>query len=251
MVFGIERGSWGDRRSTEEVERPGSTKLSSRGKLILSPLSYPSHPPYVMSHWTRSPLNLSRPAKGGGGDQQSPIFECSQPRTFDWHFFHSLIGYFAPSSAPFIFPSPQRHVGEIEAPPADSLAEAANDLRPVGRDGEVSTSSKSEPILCSPGAGIFFFWQLGALDYLAEHYNLDQIPMVGASAGSLLSALTACGIRSPDIIRTAHRLALDHGVWDRSLGIVGIWGPIIVRGVEDVKILGAVVEKEDSIGELD
>lgn len=34
-----------------------------------------------------------------------------------------------------------------------------------------------------PGYGILFFWQLGVLQYLTEHFDCTKIPMLGSSAG--------------------------------------------------------------------
>lgn len=59
-----------------------------------------------------------------------------------------------------------------------------------------TSEAPRDVLLASPGAGIFFFWQLGAMHYLEEHYDLQGIRLCGASAGALLSVLTACAVTS-------------------------------------------------------
>jgi hypothetical protein len=48
-----------------------------------------------------------------------------------------------------------------------------------------STASGSKPplLIIWPGYGILFFWQLGVLQYLTEHFDCTKIPMLGSSAG--------------------------------------------------------------------
>lgn len=90
--------------------------------------------------------------------------------------------------------------------------------------------------LVFPGGGIFFYWQAGAITYLREqNYNLDttednenqKLLFTGASAGALCATLTCTNV---DFI-AATTLALDKseeaGIWDRPLGLYGIWGDII------------------------
>ncbi len=84
------------------------------------------------------------------------------------------------------------------------------------------------------GAGIFFFWQLGAMKYLAERYDLTQVPMAGASGGALAAVLACCGISADLVLQRAYELSVKHGIWERPLGLVGIWGSLIEQWLDDL-----------------
>lgn len=66
------------------------------------------------------------------------------------------------------------------------------------------------------------------MTYLREQgYHLDGARVGGASAGALTATLTAANVDFYDATNLALRLAKDAGVWDRSNGLQGIWGPLI------------------------
>lgn len=99
-----------------------------------------------------------------------------------------------------------------------------------------NTLPGSSPVnLVFPGGGIYFYWQAGVVSFLREqNYNLDSIPMVGASAGALTATLTATNVdffRATDL---ALQLAADAGVWNRSGGLQGIWGPMIHNWLDEL-----------------
>lgn len=77
------------------------------------------------------------------------------------------------------------------------------------------------------GGGIYFFWQLGAVKYLQTKYDLTQVPMAGASSGSLVACLSACGIDPQLIVDEAYQLSLENDIWNRKFGLLGIWGNLI------------------------
>ena len=55
-------------------------------------------------------------------------------------------------------------------------------------------------------AGIFFFWQVGAVQYLIDNYEgVDKMRMTGASAGALVAALVAGGVFPETMILEAYR----------------------------------------------
>ncbi len=56
---------------------------------------------------------------------------------------------------------------------------------------------------------------------------MRKVQMVGASAGSLLSVLAACGVPADRVIERAYQLSVEHNIWERPLGLVGIWGSLI------------------------
>ena len=75
---------------------------------------------------------------------------------------------------------------------------------------------------------LFFYWQAGVVTYLREQsYNLDGVRVGGASAGALTATLTAANVDFYEATDLALRLATEAGVWDRSNGLQGIWGPLI------------------------
>lgn len=49
----------------------------------------------------------------------------------------------------------------------------------------------------------------------------------GASAGALVAVLLACKVSPKDAVRAAYRLANEAGVFDRPLGLAGVWGELI------------------------
>ena len=48
-----------------------------------------------------------------------------------------------------------------------------------------------------PGGGVFFWWQIGALRRLLELYDLERVPLAGASAGALLAPQPITSDRDP------------------------------------------------------
>ncbi|KAG1673847.1 hypothetical protein FOA52_012872 [Chlamydomonas sp. UWO 241] len=74
----------------------------------------------------------------------------------------------------------------------------------------------------------------GAMQYLSEHFDLTKVPMVGASGGALLSVLAACGVPANAILARARELSLQHGIWERPMALVGIWGVILETWLDDL-----------------
>ncbi|MEW5309055.1 MAG: hypothetical protein WDW38_000967 [Sanguina aurantia] len=77
------------------------------------------------------------------------------------------------------------------------------------------------------GAGIFFFWQLGAMKFLSERFDLTQVPMAGASGGALVSVLAACGVPADRVLQRAYDLSMKYKIWERPMGLMGVWGSLI------------------------
>lgn len=65
------------------------------------------------------------------------------------------------------------------------------------------------------------------MQYLAQRYDLTRVPMVGASGGALCAVLARCGVDPEKVTESAYKLSLDHNIWERPLGLVGVWGGII------------------------
>jgi len=91
------------------------------------------------------------------------------------------------------------------------------------------------PQLIFPGGGIFFYWQAGAVTHLRESgYDLSSVSMSGASAGALTATLAATGVDFLDATDLALQFAQEAGVWDRPLGLQGVWGSLIERWLDDL-----------------
>ncbi|KAF6253994.1 hypothetical protein COO60DRAFT_1703556 [Scenedesmus sp. NREL 46B-D3] len=106
----------------------------------------------------------------------------------------------------------------------------------------MSTSLPTPPkaIISWPGYGIMFFWQLGILQHLQETYDLAQCAMVGSSAGALLSVLAACGVHPQLALDRAYELCVEHGVFKRPLGLMGVWGGIVRQWLDELLPADAV-----------
>lgn len=84
------------------------------------------------------------------------------------------------------------------------------------------------------GAGVYFFWQLGAWKYLQRQMDLTTVPMVGASAGALIAVLAACGV-DPDLcLERAYQLSVEHQIWERPIGLAGVWGTLIAGWLDSL-----------------
>ena len=102
-------------------------------------------------------------------------------------------------------------------------------------DGSGTSSAASAAHLVFPGGGIFFYWQAGVVTYLREAgYDLSECTMSGASAGALTATLTTNDVCFTDATNLALSLAEEAGVWDRSGGLQGVWGPMIEQWLDEL-----------------
>jgi predicted acylesterase/phospholipase RssA len=109
-----------------------------------------------------------------------------------------------------------------------------------------TSESESPPHLVFPGGGIFFYWQAGAVSYLREQgYNLTAVTAAGASAGALTATLAATGVDFYQATALALELAEKAGIWDRSGGLQGIWGPMIYDWLDELLPENAVERIEN------
>ena len=91
------------------------------------------------------------------------------------------------------------------------------------------------PHLIFPGAGLFFYWQAGVVSYLRQAgYDLSKTTMSGASAGSITATLAATDVCFSNATDTALRLGRDAGVWDRPMGLMGVWGSLIEEWLDEI-----------------
>lgn len=107
---------------------------------------------------------------------------------------------------------------------------AAKEAKPItGNDSKRSTTH-----IVFPGGGIFFYYQAGLVNFLRERYDLSSCTFAGASAGALTATLTAANVDFFEATDLALNMAADAGVWDRSGGLQGIWGPMIEDWLDEL-----------------
>eukprot|EP00208_Stichococcus_sp_RCC1054_P007605 CAMPEP_0206138018 /NCGR_PEP_ID=MMETSP1473-20131121/3011_1 /ASSEMBLY_ACC=CAM_ASM_001109 /TAXON_ID=1461547 /ORGANISM="Stichococcus sp, Strain RCC1054" /LENGTH=361 /DNA_ID=CAMNT_0053531321 /DNA_START=477 /DNA_END=1562 /DNA_ORIENTATION=+ len=124
-----------------------------------------------------------------------------------------------------------------ESATVDAAAAAAEKLQQQPpAQAESPSTVRPGPLLSGAGGGIFFFHQLGVLEFMQERYDMaaPEMAYVGASAGSLLVVLAACGVPAEAAVAGAARLAKEHGVFERPLGVAGIWGNIIRAWLDEL-----------------
>ncbi|KAI8470674.1 MAG: hypothetical protein J3K34DRAFT_368355 [Monoraphidium minutum] len=84
------------------------------------------------------------------------------------------------------------------------------------------------------GSGVYFWWQLGAMQWLAQRYDLTRVPMAGASGGAICAVLARCGVDAADAAESAYQMAVDNKIWGKPLGLVGSWGGLIEQWMHDL-----------------
>lgn len=100
---------------------------------------------------------------------------------------------------------------------------------------EPENGNEHVPHLIFPGGGIYFYWQAGAVTYLREQkYDLSSASITGASAGALSAVLTATQVDFYRATELALQMAAEARVWDRGLGLQGIWGDMIYQWLDEL-----------------
>lgn len=106
---------------------------------------------------------------------------------------------------------------------------------PAGTSTSVPVQEAKNKLTISwAGAGVFFFWQLGAIKYLSERYDLSRVQMAGASGGALAAVLGACGVDAERALQLAYQMALDNNVFDNPIGLLGSWGKFIEQWLDEL-----------------
>ena len=85
----------------------------------------------------------------------------------------------------------------------------------------------SRPLVCFPGGGTFFWWELGAVSALADEYDLSGMQLSGYSAGAVAAVFGLCGVDPDKAYRIAFILAENAGVFRNPLGLAFTWGKLI------------------------
>jgi len=89
----------------------------------------------------------------------------------------------------------------------------------------------AEAIVSCAGAGIFVFWQLGALKYISTHFDLSNVTLHGGSAGAVLSTFIASGVDLNHAVRVSYDIGMEARVWDK-WNHFGLFGPLIRQWLE-------------------
>lgn len=91
-----------------------------------------------------------------------------------------------------------------------------------------TNENPTPPAIIFPGGGLFFYWQAGVVAYLQEQgYTLSNAILSGASAGALSATLAKTNVCPYDATKLALSMSAEAGIWDRPLGLQGVWGSII------------------------
>ncbi len=93
------------------------------------------------------------------------------------------------------------------------------------------SSPQRRPIFHIGGGGIFFWWKTGVL---RELQGLERFALRGASAGALAATLTACNVDPGAALDREHALALQYRVFERPLGLIGVWGGMVRAWLEEL-----------------
>ena len=84
------------------------------------------------------------------------------------------------------------------------------------------------------GAGVYFFWQIGAAKYMQETCSLKGMDIVGASAGSLTGLLLLSGVDFDKATNVALTQTLESGVYTKPSGLAGELGGLLFAWLDTV-----------------
>lgn len=93
----------------------------------------------------------------------------------------------------------------------------------------------SDVVLEIDGGGIYFWWMIGVMAELCADPELQsKYTLRGASAGALAAVLGTCQVPSHEALRCAYSLSVEKGVFDRKLGLVGVWRDLVSRWLDSI-----------------
>lgn len=85
------------------------------------------------------------------------------------------------------------------------------------------------------------------LEYLQEHYDLSRVQMIGASAGALVATLAICDVDLDLALQKANEMAQKEQIWDRPLGLAGVWGRLVRQWLDDLLPANAAANCRDRL----
>ena len=90
-----------------------------------------------------------------------------------------------------------------------------------------TSTPEQHQLVCFPGGGTFFWWQLGAATELRRLFNLSGVELPGFSAGALAAVLSVCEVDPDEAHRVAFDLAEGANVFRNPLGLAFKWGRLV------------------------
>jgi hypothetical protein len=97
-----------------------------------------------------------------------------------------------------------------------------------------SVPQKDSKAIYFSGAGIYFWWQAGCARYIQENCDFSQMPIIGASAGSISATLLLSSTDFERALDVALDLGKKAGIYERKTGLAGIWGSILKEWLEEI-----------------
>jgi hypothetical protein len=93
----------------------------------------------------------------------------------------------------------------------------------------------SEVVLEIEGGGIYFWWMIGVMAELCADPQLQsKYKLRGASAGALAAVLGTCQVPFHEALRCAYSLSVEKGVFDRKLGLFGVWRDLVSKWLDSI-----------------
>ena len=84
------------------------------------------------------------------------------------------------------------------------------------------------------GAGIYFWWQIGAAKYIRENCDLTDVMIQGASAGSITATMLLSGCDFEETLNIALELADKHDIYRSKSGLKLVLGGILSEFLDKV-----------------
>ena len=98
----------------------------------------------------------------------------------------------------------------------------------------VYTAPKDPKAMYFSGAGIYFWWQAGCARYIQENCDYHELPVIGASAGSISATLLLSGTDFHKALDVAVKVGEKSGIYERKAGLAGIWGSLVKEWLEEI-----------------
>lgn len=160
-------------------------------------------------------------------------------------FFHSSAFNFMPTSPLTTPPGALLSFQEINskkawnAPPGALLSpfQDVNLKKAFTEFYERYGREEAAPSMYFTGAGIYLWWQLGAVRYMQENWDLEQLRnsiIMGASAGSVSATMLLLNADVEQAPKIAIKLAKDYGLFTRKGGLTGVCRELMQLWLNDL-----------------
>lgn len=125
------------------------------------------------------------------------------------------------------------HVFQQGAPLAAATAAAGASQEPIGASWRPLRNAQelqaaaaapraggTQPVLDIAGGGMWWFWKVGAVHHLQQHYDLSRVQLHGSSSGAIVAVLAACGVDLSSAAQHTAQVLEEHRVHDRWVQLV-------------------------------